>query len=70
MSKYHLNSITDLRNLINTPEGLRTNISFGLSTPAGEVVFGFDPHGYDIKNMTITQLEELAIKVFKERVNS
>ncbi|WP_128861304.1 ATP-binding protein [Mixta gaviniae] len=70
MAKYLLTSISDLRNLDNLPEGLRTNISFGLQTPAGVTVFGFDPHGYDIKNMTIAQLEELAIEQFKKSVNS
>lgn len=70
MPKYTLTSINDLRNLENIPEGQRTNISFGLQTPAGITVFGFDPHGHDIKNMTIAQLEELATEVFKKRMNS
>lgn len=69
MSKYTLTSITDLRNLDTVPEGMRANISFGLQTPAGITVFGFDPHGFDIKNMTIAQLEALAIEQFKKKMD-
>lgn len=70
MSSYKIQNISDLDGLVNLPEGMRTNISVGINTPAGYTLLRFDPHGYDIRNMTIAQIEELATKIFLDRVNS
>lgn len=70
MSTYRIQTISDLDGLVNLPEGMRTNISVGLQTPAGFTLVRFDPHGHDIRNMTIVQIEELAKKIFLDRVNS
>lgn len=70
MANYTIQSIGELNGLDNATEHQRTNISVGLQTPAGYTQLRFDPHGYDIRNMTINQIEELAKKIFLERINS
>lgn len=70
MPNYTIQSIGELNGLHNLPEDRRTNITVGLQTPAGYTQIRFDPHGHDIKNMTINQIEDLAKKIFLERINS
>ncbi len=68
MSKYTMSGIGDLLWYADKAEGTNCNITIHLRTPAGQVAVTFDPHEYDIKNMTINELEALAIKIFEERL--
>lgn len=73
MAKYTLQNIGGLESyadIIENNRKTRCNINLGLRTPAGYTMLAFDPHGYDIKNMTIAELEKLAIEIFQKKVGN
>lgn len=61
MSKYAINSVSDLVFYSDRTEGTNYNITIQLRTPAGYTSIRIDPLDLDIKNMTIAELERLAI---------
>jgi hypothetical protein len=69
MSKMHIVTISNLGSLQDLPKGQHTNISIGLITSTGQSFINIDPHGMDIKNMTIADLEKLAIEKFLSGLN-
>lgn len=68
MTKYALHGVHGLVNLINTSPGIPHSIHASLSTPAGLTDVQISAVGLDIKNMSIAEIEELAIKTFIEKL--
>ncbi|WP_253254329.1 hypothetical protein [Yersinia massiliensis] len=68
VSKYTISSISQLSNLKDLKEPFHTNITVGITTPAGYTSVSFDPHGMDIMNMTVNEIGDTAYKIFTERL--